>query len=68
MMAVASSSSNETSVAEDEHMYTTCSPTTTNGKFLERNPVHFCDCPSCLSIPFREWGACAPATEATYED
>ena len=34
----------------------------------ERNPTHFCDCPSCLSILFHEWGACAPATESTYED
>ena len=34
----------------------------------EHNPAHFCDRPSCLGIPFHKWGACAPATETTYEE
>ena len=59
MMAATPSSSNETSIPEDEHAYTTSS--STSGKFFERNPAHFCDCPSCLGIPFHEWGA-------TYEE
>ncbi len=34
----------------------------------EHNPAHLCDRPSCLGIPYHEWGACAPATKTTYEE